>query len=49
MGTEKQCEKCKGTGQIREKDGTIHPCWDCIRAGRLDVHSKKLPDHNIKI
>jgi len=49
MDKAKKCEKCKGTGQIQEKGGGIHPCWDCIREGRLDVHSEKLPEHDIKI
>lgn len=43
------CEKCKGSGRVVEKDGTVRPCWDCLLSGRLDVHSKRLPDNKIKI
>ena len=39
---ENQCPKCKGTGRIMEKDGTIHICYDCLLEGRLDQHDKKL-------
>jgi len=43
------CPDCKGTGMIIEKDGQCHTCWRCLREGRLDVHSKKIPDTNIKL
>ena len=46
---EEKCPKCKGTGMVKEKDGTVHVCWDCLKAGRLDVHSKSLPDHKIRL
>ena len=52
MGFENEeyvCPKCKGTGTIKEKDGTIHVCWDCLNEGRLDVHSKNVPDSKIKV
>jgi len=38
------CPKCKNTGQIKEKDGTIHICFDCLASGRLDQHDKKIRD-----
>lgn len=38
------CEKCKGTGMIKEKNGQIHICFDCLAAGRLDQHDKKIRD-----
>jgi len=38
------CQKCKGTGQIKEKDGSIHICFDCLQAGKMDQHEKKLKD-----
>ena len=34
------CPKCKGTRVIREKDGTIHTCFECLEKGRLDQHDK---------
>ncbi len=46
---EEKCPKCKGTGMVKEKDGTVHVCWDCLKEGRLDVHSKNLPDHKIRL
>ena len=45
--TDPNCPKCHGTGKMRDKDGTIHTCWKCLEAGRLDNHSKKLPDHKM--
>ena len=35
------CEKCKDTRQIKEKNGTIHICFDCLAAGRMDQHGDK--------
>ena len=34
----KFCEKCKGTGRVREKDGSIHTCFDCLLDGKMDQH-----------
>ena len=36
------CPKCKGTGRIKEKDGTIHVCFDCLMDGGMDQHDKNL-------
>ncbi len=44
-----ECEKCKDTGIVKEADGSCHTCWDCLREGRLDCHSKNLPDAKIKL
>jgi len=44
VGENTVCEKCKNTGQIKEKDGTIHICFDCLASGRLDQHDKKIRD-----
>ena len=43
------CEKCKDTGIVKEKDGSAHVCYDCLNSGRLDVHSKDLPDSKLRI
>ena len=43
------CPKCKGTGIVKEKDGSIHTCWDCLNQGDLDQHDKNLKDSGIKI
>jgi len=44
IGTKMVCEKCKGTGRIKEKDGTIHICFDCLRNGSMDQHGEKMRD-----
>jgi DnaJ-class molecular chaperone len=49
MRDEEVCQKCKGTGMVKESDGSVHTCWDCMMAGRLNQHSDKLPDSKIKI
>jgi len=43
------CPKCHGTGVVKEKDGSIHTCWDCLQDGSLDVHSTKVSDSKVKI
>ena len=35
-----RCKKCGGTGRIKEKDGTIHTCFDCLSEGKMDQHDK---------
>lgn len=49
MDKGEKCSKCGNTGTVKDKDGTVHVCWDCLREGRLDVHSKKLPDSKIRL
>ena len=44
-----RCEDCKGMGRVRDKDGTWHTCWKCLQDGKLDNHSKSLPDNNIRL
>jgi hypothetical protein len=34
------CPKCKGTGRIKDADGTIHICYDCLTRGNMDQHDK---------
>jgi len=43
------CPKCGGTGVVKEPDGSIHTCWDCLEEGKMDVHSERVPDSKIKI
>lgn len=43
------CPKCKGTGFVKEKDGSVHTCFDCLVDGSMDQHDGKLKDANIKI
>ncbi|UCD20602.1 MAG: hypothetical protein JSW08_02380 [archaeon] len=43
------CPKCKGKGLVKEKDGTVHVCYDCLTRGSLDQHSQKVKDTNKKI
>ncbi len=42
------CPECKNTGIVKDKSG-VHTCWKCLQEGRLDAHSKKLPDSDIKL
>lgn len=35
-----KCLKCKGTGRVKEPDGTIHICYDCLNKGTMDQHDK---------
>ncbi len=35
------CEKCKGTGRVKTKDGTISICFDCLQRGEMDQHGDK--------
>ena len=44
-----ECSKCKGTGIVKEEDGSVHTCWDCLREGKMDVHSSKVSDSRIQI
>jgi len=45
----KDCQKCHGTGVVKEKNGQIHTCWDCLQDGNLEVHSNQVPDSKVKI
>ncbi|MEM4330804.1 MAG: hypothetical protein QW273_02240 [Candidatus Pacearchaeota archaeon] len=40
----KPCSKCNNTGRIKEKDGTIRICYECLLNGNFDQHDKKLKD-----
>ena len=42
-----ECPKCNGTGIVKDPCGDVHVCWDCLEAGKLDVHTKNLPDPRI--
>ncbi|MEM4648053.1 MAG: hypothetical protein QXO12_01955 [Candidatus Pacearchaeota archaeon] len=46
---DKNCPKCKGKGIVKEPDGTVHTCWDCLEKGALDQHSKQIEETNILI
>jgi hypothetical protein len=46
---DKNCPKCRGTGRVQEKDGSIHTCFDCLQKGELDQHSKNLKDSGIRL
>jgi len=46
---EEICEKCNNTGMVKEKDGTVHTCWDCLNKEKLSQHSKQVKDSGIKI
>ena len=39
---ENNCEQCKGTLRVRDKDGTIHVCYKCLSDGKMDQHNKNV-------
>ena len=43
------CPKCRGKGFIKEKDGSVHTCFDCLLSGDMDQHDEKLKDPNIRV
>jgi hypothetical protein len=43
------CPKCKGSGFVKEKDGSIHTCFDCLLDGNMDQHNANLKDAGIKV
>jgi len=44
MENKQKCEKCNNTGIVKEKDGTVHICFDCLMSGRLDQHDVRIKD-----
>ncbi len=36
------CKKCNGTGIVKEKNGSIHTCYDCLlkNTEKFDQHGK---------
>ena len=49
MGEENKCPKCHSTGIVKEENGAVHTCWDCLQKGKLNVHSDEVPDSKIEI
>ncbi|MBU3907231.1 MAG: hypothetical protein KKA64_03195 [Nanoarchaeota archaeon] len=49
MSENEKCPKCQGTGMIKESNGTIHVCYNCLAEGKLDVHSKEVKDSGVKV
>ncbi len=45
---EKKCPDCGGKGRIYSKEG-VRTCIRCLQEGRLDNHSRFLPEHNIRL
>ncbi len=39
---EEDCPKCHGKKIIKEKDGTVHTCFDCLNRGQMDQHDKNI-------
>jgi hypothetical protein len=38
MENEKICFKCKGTGIVKEKNGEVHVCFDCLNSDKFEQH-----------
>ena len=49
MTEEEKCKKCNGTGIVKEADGSVHVCWDCLNNGKMNQHSQDVKDARIKI
>lgn len=32
------CKRCFGKGIIKEKDGTVHTCFECLLNDRFEQH-----------
>lgn len=45
----KDCSKCKGTGIVKEVDGSCHTCWECLENNEMDQHSKEVKESRIKL
>jgi len=45
----KDCPKCRGTGIVKEEDGSVHTCWDCLQDGSMNVHSDNVADSKVRI
>ena len=41
---DKDCMKCHGTGIVKDANGSIHTCWDCLASGQMDTHSKRVDE-----
>lgn len=39
------CPECHDTGIVKEKDGSVHTCFKCLVAGRLNQHSDKIEEN----
>lgn len=48
MESDINCPKCKGQGIIKEKDGTVHICYDCLNNDKFNQHGNPR-DSGIKI
>jgi len=45
----KNCPKCHGTGMVKEKNGEVHTCFDCLQDGSMDQHSTEVKDNKIRL
>jgi len=43
------CEKCHGAGIIKDKDGTVHTCFDCLQNSEKFEQHGKPKDSGIRI
>ena len=43
------CPKCHGRGMIKEANGSVHTCFDCLTSGDMDQHDANLKDANVRI
>ncbi len=43
------CPKCKGLGYVKEKNGSVRTCFDCLLAGDMDQHDENVKESGIKV
>jgi len=41
---DEECIECHNTLRIKDKNGTIHPCYKCLLEGKMDQHNKNIKD-----
>ena len=49
MENNKNCPKCHGTGTIKEKDGTIHTCFNCLQNSDVFEQHGQPKDSSIRL
>jgi DnaJ-class molecular chaperone len=43
------CPKCYGKGMVKEENGSVHTCFDCLLSGEMDQHDENVKDAGIRI
>jgi len=43
------CSKCHGKGYVKEANGSVHTCFDCLNDGSMDQHNENIKESGIKV